>query len=83
MESDELKLVCPGGNLYLSIHLESAMDRKRDADSAESGTDGNGRPVEGRGEVWACHRPVQRETQQGPSLPERRGPFLVLRRAGD
>lgn len=42
---------------------------------------GNGRPVEGRGEVWACYRPVQRKTRQGPSLPERREPFLVLLRS--
>lgn len=34
MESYELKLVCLGGHLYLSVHPESDVDRKRDADTA-------------------------------------------------
>lgn len=55
MESQELKLVCPGGQLYLNIHPKSAMDRK-DVDSARCGTDAEwsvGRQGEGVGTPWA------------------------------
>lgn len=83
MESHELKIVCPGGHLYLSIHLESAVGRKREADSAECGTDGEwAGSGKAEGRCWQVTGQCRGKPGRGPACLREESPswFLKSRR---